>query len=164
MPLRMKVSLELGTIALLTAVFLFLFPHRNPLVDVALAGCALFGIGASARYTRNVIWIAAAPQPPPDARRRCVKMVLWITVPVVFLFLLIGGVLAYNQRGWSGVVDRVLHWKLVASFGGYLIWALMQQTLHTSCWLETGQRARPGSRGKSEGHPGDQESGSVLPV
>ena len=40
-----------------------IFPHRNPIVDVALAGFALLCIGATARYTKRVIWAASLPQP-----------------------------------------------------------------------------------------------------
>jgi hypothetical protein len=41
MSVRGKVALELGTIAVLTTVFLVVFPKRSPAVDVALVGFAL---------------------------------------------------------------------------------------------------------------------------
>jgi hypothetical protein len=47
MTVRTKVAVELGVIAVLTIAFLFLFPHRNPWLDVGLAGFALLCIGAS---------------------------------------------------------------------------------------------------------------------
>src|SRR6266478_1258137 len=56
MTVRGKVAVELGTIAVLTSIFLLLFPRRNPMVDVALAGFALLCIGATARYTKRVVW------------------------------------------------------------------------------------------------------------
>ena len=49
MTVRGKVAVELGTVAVLTAIFLLLFPRRNPMMDVALAGFALLCIGATAR-------------------------------------------------------------------------------------------------------------------
>ena len=129
MSVRSKVAVELGAIAVLTAAFLLLFPRRSPAVDVGLAGLALLGIGLSARYTRNVIW-AASPSPVVDNRfRRCVAVTLWVTVPPAVLFLLIGGIVAYRGGGWPAVVDRVFNWRIVAAFGCYLPWALMQQTL-----------------------------------
>jgi hypothetical protein len=48
MTVRGKVAVELGIIAVLTTIFLLLFPHRNPAVDVGLAGFALLGIVAAA--------------------------------------------------------------------------------------------------------------------
>ena len=44
MTVRGKVALELGILAMLTVIFLTLFPKRNPGVDVALAAVALVGI------------------------------------------------------------------------------------------------------------------------
>ncbi len=48
MSMQDKVAVEFGVIAVLTAVFLLLFPRRNPAVDVGLAGLALLGIGLTA--------------------------------------------------------------------------------------------------------------------
>src|SRR5882672_8036339 len=56
MTVRAKVAIELGIIAVLTIAFLLLFPRRNPWLDVGLAGFALACIGASAGYTRKVVW------------------------------------------------------------------------------------------------------------
>jgi hypothetical protein len=50
-------------------------------------------------------------------------------VPTVVLFLFIGGVVAYRNGAWPAVNDQILSWKLLAIFGGYALWALMQQTL-----------------------------------
>lgn len=129
MTVRTKVCVELGTIAVLSAIFLVLFPRHNPLVDVALAGFALICIAASARYTKNVIW-GAVGQPVAENRvKRCLAVTLWITVPVAVVFLLIGGVVAYRNGGWSAICPRILNWRILAAFGCYLPWALMQQTL-----------------------------------
>jgi hypothetical protein len=129
MTVRAKVGVELGTIAVLTAIFLVLFPRRNPLLDVALAGFALICIAASARYTKNVIWGAVAPAAAENRVKDCTAVTLWLTMPVVILFFLIGGILAYRNGGAPAVGGRILNWRILAAFGCYLPWALMQQTL-----------------------------------
>ena len=109
MSVRARVVVELGIIAVLTAVFLLLFPKRNPLLDVALAGFALLCITLSASYTKRVIW-AASPAPVRDHRiKRCLAVSLWITVPVALVFLMIGGIIAYHSGGWAGVGSRVFN-------------------------------------------------------
>ncbi len=129
MSVRAKVMIELSVIAVLTTIFLILFPKRNPLVDVALAGFALVCIGLSAPYTKNVIW-AASPSPiVKDRIKKCLTVTLWITVPAALLFLLIGGIVAQKNGGWPAVGSRILNWRILAAFGFYLPWALMQQTL-----------------------------------
>src|SRR5690348_15726849 len=128
MSVRAKVIVELSVIAVLTTIFLLLFPKRNPFVDVALAGFALMCIALSARYTKNVIW-AACPPPVADNRlKRGLKVTLWITVPVAMLFLLIGGIVAFQNGAWPAVGSRICNWRILAAFGCYLPWALMQQT------------------------------------
>jgi hypothetical protein len=129
MTVRRKVAVELGVIAVLTTAFLLLFPRRNPIVDVGLAGFALLCIAVSARYTKRVIWAATPMQPAQNRFSQCVKVTLWITVPTVLVFLLVGGILAFSEHGWAGVSKRILNWKLLAVFAAYLGWALMQQTL-----------------------------------
>src|SRR5688500_11429290 len=128
MTVRSKVALELSVIALLTLVFLQLFPRRNPAMDVGLAGFALVCIGLSVRYTK-VIW-AASPPPVVEHRfKRSLRFTLWVTLPAALVFLVIGGFLAYNTGGCPAVGDRVFTWRILAAFGFYLGWALMQQTL-----------------------------------
>ncbi len=129
MSVRTKVSIELGIIAVLTTIFLILFPKRNPLVDVALAGFALACIALSARYTRSVIWTALPPPVADKPVKRCLKVTLWITVPAALIFLLIGGIIAYTNGGWSAALARISNWRILAAFGCYLPWALMQQAL-----------------------------------
>lgn len=129
MNLRGKVAVELGIIAALTTVFLWLFPKRSPVVDVGLAGFALLCLCVSAGYTKNIVW-AASPRPVEDNRfKRCMIVTLWLTVPPALIFLLIGGFVAYQNGGWPGVAGRVVNWRILAAFGCYLPWALMQQTL-----------------------------------
>ena len=121
--------MELAVIALLTTVFLLLFPRRNPLVDIALAGFALLCIAFSASYTKKAIW-AATPSPVTDeTMKKCWGLTLWITVPVVLIFLIVGGGVAYCNGGWPVVSNRILNWRILAAFVCYLPWALMQQTL-----------------------------------
>lgn len=126
---RSKVLVELGIIAAFTAIFLVLFPRRNPLVDVALAGFALLCIAISAPYTRNVIWAATSPPVYENRTKKCFVATFWITFSVALFLLSIGGVIAYGNGGWSAVVSRILNWRILAAFCCYLPWALMQQTL-----------------------------------
>lgn len=129
MSVRKKVALELAILAILTTVFLLLFPRRNPLVDVALAGVALLALLLSSGYTRRVVW-AAAPPPALEHRwRRCLKTTLSTTIPLVMTLLAIGMFLGYREGGWSSAIGRVFNWRILAAFGCYLPWALMQQTL-----------------------------------
>ena len=130
MSVRGKVAFEMGIIVVLTTVFLVLFPKRNPLVDAGLAGFALLLIAISARYTKRVIW-AASPPPRIIKNRftRCLVVILWITVPAVVLFFLIGVLMGYIRGGWGFVAERFLDWKILAVFGAYMLWALIQQAL-----------------------------------
>ena len=129
MTVRAKVAIELGIIAVVTTAFLLIFPRRNPWLDVGLAGFALLCIGATASYTKNVVWAASPPQPAEDRFRQGVKATVWVTVPAVVGFLIIGGILGYRDGGWAAVTERILNWKILAVFGAYIAWALMQQTL-----------------------------------
>jgi membrane protease YdiL (CAAX protease family) len=129
MSVRGKVAVELGSIAVLTTVFLLLFPRRNMLVDVGLAALALLGIALSARYSRETVW-AASPSPVKKNRsKRGMAVVFWVTAPTAVLFLLCGGVVAYRHGGWPAAANRIFNWRMLAVFGCYLPWALMQQTL-----------------------------------
>jgi len=129
MSVRSKVATELGLLALLTTAFLLLFPKRNPWVDFGLATIALLGLLFSARYTKNVIWANSPPAFPQPQLKECVKLTMWITVPVVLLFVLFGVVLGYRQGGWPAVLERVFNWRLLVVFAAYVVWALVQQTL-----------------------------------
>ena len=129
MSVRAKVAIEFGIIAVLTTGFLLLFPRRNPLVDVGLAAFALACIGLSARYTHKVIWTASPPPVTENRMKRCLAVVLWITVPPASLFLTIGGFMAYAHSGWPGVMARVGNLNMLVALGCYMPWALMQQVL-----------------------------------
>ena len=129
MSVRGKVVVELGLVAVFTTLFLLLFPRRSPLVDVALAGCALLAIALTARYTKQVIWAASPPPVTEERFKRCFGVALWITVPPSLIFFVIGSVIAFRGGGWPAVASRVPNWRIPAAFGCYLPWALMQQTL-----------------------------------
>jgi hypothetical protein len=109
MSVRGKVAVELSVIAILTTVFLILFPKRNPAVDVALAGFALLCIALSARYTRSFVWAASPPPVMENRFKRCVAVTLWMTVPPALLFFLVGGIIAYQSGSWPAVADRVFN-------------------------------------------------------
>lgn len=98
-------------------------------MDVVLAGFALACIGLSAQYTRKVVWVAAAPPVEQRQPKRCWTVTFWVTVPPALLFLTIGAFIAYHDGGWPAVADRVFNWRILAAFGCYLPWALMQQGL-----------------------------------
>jgi hypothetical protein len=127
--LRRKVAIELGIIAALTALFLLLFPHRNPALDVGLAGSALLGILLFAGYTKRVVWAASPPLPGEDRFRRCVQPTLVVSLPALLLFLLVGGFLGFRDGGWNGATRRLFDWRMLVVFAAYALWALIQQTL-----------------------------------
>ena len=129
MSVRGKVAIELSVLALLTVAFLLLFPRRPPVVDMGLGCFAVACLLLSAGYTKKVIWAATPPPVVEHRLKRCVNVTLWMTVPAMLLFLLIGMFLGYQSRGWAGAMDRVFNWRIVAAFGFYLAWALVQQTL-----------------------------------
>ena len=129
MSVRTKVAVEIGTLALLTVVFILLFPKRSPWADVGLAAFALVLIGLTAGYTRNTIWASLSSNAGEDRVRRCVTLAASITLPVVALFFIIGGVIGYREGGWSGLTARILNWRILVAFACYVPWALMQQTL-----------------------------------
>ena len=129
MTVRKKVALELGIITALTTVFLFVFPRRNPFVDVALAGFALVCLGLSAGYTKKVVWAASPPPVMTNRWKLCIGVTAWVTIPTALLLLSIGVVLGYHEGGWPAATSRVFNWRIFAAFGCYLPWALMQQTL-----------------------------------
>jgi Type II CAAX prenyl endopeptidase Rce1-like len=127
--LRQKVAVELGILAILAAFFLLLFPHRNPWLDIALAGFALLCIGATTRYTKNVIWGASPPPQSQDQFKDSVKVTLWITIPTALIFFLVGAILAFRHGGWPAIAERIFDWKILVIFVAYTGWAFIQQTL-----------------------------------
>jgi len=129
MSARKKVAVELALLALLTTLFIFLFPRRNPLVDLSLAAIALVGLICSARYTKKVIWAASPPPAGKNRLQRCLKFTALVTMPAVLVFVVIGVVLGYRHGGWQAVAERMFNWRMILVFAAYLLWAFMQQTL-----------------------------------
>jgi membrane protease YdiL (CAAX protease family) len=125
MSLRAKVGLELGVLATLTPIFLFIFPDRPITVDASLALFSLILIGLTARYTRRVVW-SAWPPPDPKPTLKCLKITAAFTLPSVLAFAVIGGWIAHLQDDAIG--PRLLNWKMAPAFVCYLPWALAQQT------------------------------------
>ena len=87
MNLRAKIALELGILGLLTVTFLLAFPRRAPWVDFGLAAFALSLVGATARYTKKVVWASVPTKPPGDRRKQCWSWTLLFTGAVALLFL-----------------------------------------------------------------------------
>lgn len=127
--IRKKVALQLGSFAFLAAIFLLLFPRRNPWVDVVLGGFAFFCIAVTARYTQNAVWGASRPPQSQQRLKKCIIFTTWITAPTALVFFLIGGIVAYRAGGWPHVVEHILDWKILLVFVAYIGWAFVQQTL-----------------------------------
>ena len=98
-------------------------------MDVGLAAVALVCLALSTSYTKKVIWAASPPPVVEDRYRRCFIATIWVTVPAVLLLFTIGILLGYRDGGWPAAANRVFNWRILAAFGFYLPWALMQQTL-----------------------------------
>ncbi len=129
MNLRAKIALELGLLALLTVAFLLAFPRRAPAVDFGLAAFALVLIGATAGYTKRVVWASLPSKPPSDRQRRCWSVTLLFTGAVVLVFLAGGSFLGFRKGGWAGVSARILNPGMLLALAFYVPWALAQQTL-----------------------------------
>ena len=86
-------------------------------------------VTSKAPYTKRIIWAESSAPVAENRFKRCVGVLLWVTLPMAILFLSIGGILAFKTGGWPAVAGRVVNWKILAAFGCYLPWALMQQTL-----------------------------------
>jgi hypothetical protein len=122
-------TIQLALLALLTTLFILLFPRRKPLVDLSLAAIALVGLICSARYTKKLIWAAS---PPPASKNRlqgCLKFTALVTLPAVLVFVFIGVLLGYRDGGWPAVAERMFNWRMILVFAVYVLWPLIQQTL-----------------------------------
>jgi membrane protease YdiL (CAAX protease family) len=129
MSLRSRVAAELGILAVLTALFLWLFPVRPTGVDVGLALFALTLIGASSRFTRDRIWSRFPPLRGRPDRRRSYALVMTVTAAAALVLLAIGAGIARRDGGGAAVEARLLSPAPLLALGLYLPWALLQQTL-----------------------------------
>lgn len=115
--LRLRASIELVLLALLTPIYLFLVP-RDMLIYGLTAAAFLVYVLVDARVTRGVVW--PAPAEPLSVRARAAwSLVAAITVPFLALFFLIGA-----TRG-----EHMFSWNMIPALGLYLLWATLQQTL-----------------------------------
>ncbi len=114
----------------MTALFLVIFPRRHILVDITLALCALALIGLDARFTREAVW-ARLPSPVPgrDRLKRCLAVLVPVTLLLLALCLGVGMTIGYWEGGWPGAFARAGRWQIILAVGFYLPWALLQQTL-----------------------------------
>ncbi len=127
---RKRLRIELVTIAILTTLFLGVFPRRSILLDISLALFALVLLAFDARFTTTMVW-GRIQSPVPEAQR--LHGALAVLVPLTVLLLLLcfgtGVVLGYMTGGWQGAIARVGRWQILLAVGLYLPWALLQQTL-----------------------------------
>ncbi len=125
--LRARMALELGVLAVLTAVFVRYAPKDIGLqVGMALIGLGL--IGFTAGETRVRIWGPPA-SPEFDRVRRCFTYMTALTIPPIFLFLIIGIVGRYVGVWWLHDATPMLNFNFLIALALYLPWALLQQTL-----------------------------------
>lgn len=125
-----RVIIELSLLAVLTVVFLLVFPERPIRVEVGFALFALTLLLLNLRYTKYVIW-----KPFPcawDRRLRFRKALLLVGamtgLAVIGLF---AGALVLGVRtgGWEMAAQRVGNWHVLLAFALFFPWALLQQML-----------------------------------
>jgi hypothetical protein len=128
-PQRRRVAVELLILSVLSSGFLALFPRRPIFVDLVLALFALGLVLLNATYTRAQFWGQWPVEVGRAGWRRCVVVTMTLTVLVILVFSLVGGVIGYQGAGWPGVKARILHPSIPTAVLLYLPWAWLQQTL-----------------------------------
>ena len=128
MTLRLRITTELAVLAVLTALFLVVFPHRNVRVDAGLALFALGLIAWNAPFTRREIW-SRFPAAEDRPARRAYTLTLSVTAAVVAANLGLGIALAHRSGGWEEVAERFSNPGILVVMAVYFLWALLQQTL-----------------------------------
>ncbi|MFH0344937.1 MAG: type II CAAX prenyl endopeptidase Rce1 family protein [Chromatiales bacterium] len=125
-----RVIIELSLLAVLTVVFLLVFPERPMRVEVGLSLFALTLLLLNLRYTKYVIW-----KPFPcvwDRRFRLRKALLLVgaVTGLAVIGLFVGGLLLGGRaEGWEMAAQRVGNWRVLLAFALFFPWALLQQTL-----------------------------------
>ena len=118
MPVRRRIALELGVLAVLATLFLVLVPERPILVDAGLALLAVGLIALTAQETRERVW-GAQPDAPAGRFRHAACHLLLGTAAVALLF-----------AAWRiAVGGPLLKPTLFTAFVLFVPWALLQQTL-----------------------------------
>ena len=127
--LRQRVARELLVLAALSAGFLVLFPRRPIGVDVGLALFALGLVLLTAKHTQSTIWGSSPADIKGTRWQRCLAGTMIPTALALSLFLLVGGIIAYQAAGWAAVGYRIFHPRIPTAVTLYFPWALLQQTL-----------------------------------
>lgn len=130
--LRTRVAIELVVLAVLTALFLYFFPHGGNTQGLYL-GMAIVGLGLvgfTAKETEERIW-GPVDSPSFDRVRRCAINMSALTIPPVIIFLVSGGLARYFKLWWLAGPDTCSMFSVhfLIAMCVYLPWALLQQTL-----------------------------------
>src|SRR5579862_3152044 len=127
--MRTRIAVELGVVVLLTFLFVIFAPEnwRNNGTYIGLALVALGFIAMTARTTREDIW-GPPDSPEFDRVRRCATAMSALTIPPVFVFLILGAAARY----WNWLPPEHasmfgIHFFLALVC--YVPWAMLQQTL-----------------------------------
>jgi membrane protease YdiL (CAAX protease family) len=125
-----RVVIELSLLAVLTVVFLLVFPERPIRAEVGLALLGLTLLLLNLRYTKYVIW---KPFPCAWGRRlRLRKALLFVggVTGLAVIGLFAGGLfLGWRAGSWEMAVQRVGNCHILLAFALFFPWALFQQTL-----------------------------------
>jgi membrane protease YdiL (CAAX protease family) len=114
------VALELGTLAVLTSVYLVVVSDQPVWIDAGLGLVAVVLVAATARKTREQIW---PPLPTPRCKRlrHCSRHMLVGTLGVALLFAITGR--------WVGRAAPVFTATMLAALVPFALWATLQQVL-----------------------------------
>lgn len=120
MSLRRRVALELVTLAVLTAVFLLVLPHRPVWLDAGLGLVAVVAVAATARHTREQIWRRPATE-RRDRLRHSTRHMLVGTLAVALVFAIVGS--------WTGRPGSLFKPTMLGALVFFTLWAALQQLL-----------------------------------
>jgi hypothetical protein len=127
-----RVVIELSLLAVLTVVFLLVFPERPIRAEVGLALLGLTLLLLNLRYTKYVIW-----KPFPcawDRRLRLRKALLFVggVTGLAVIGLFAGGLfLGWRAGSWEMAVQRVGNCHILLAFALFFPWALLQSGTRT---------------------------------
>jgi len=118
--LRRRVALELATLAVLTAVYLLVVPHRPIWLDAGLGLVAVVAVAATARYTREQIWAPPATERNDRLHHSTCHMLVG-TSAVALLFAIVGS--------WTGRPGSLFKATMLGALVFFAPWAALQQML-----------------------------------